>query len=351
MSEDIELDPLFDRSLNARLKRFSKRILESRYLLIALLIHALILIVFGGKVLFEAYQRVNLETDSIIAPSASTAPSQPPPAASELKNFDVKVTIPQNSKMSTKLATDKLDASFNVSTPEVQNAVSVSMEGIGMAGGGVGGGAGQGTGFANVKFFGISAGKATRIIFVADISASMNNGAAVGHPYSEVIREVSKAIQALTPDSQFNIVAFAKKGYAYKPKLVHASPQEKEKAIEWFKSVDPTLLIALRKTGKPDMIGDVVDAHLGTKADDALEQAIQMRPAMIMFVSDGIPTVKAGPDGLLKDVQKWQREHGTRIIINAVYYTTKTNSADGSDAKGFMTKLATENGGVFKLIE
>jgi len=128
MQENFELDPLFDSSFQARVKRSVTKLIETRYLLIALLIHALVLIVFGGKVLFEAYQRVSLESPSIIAPvqAATTVP----PSVSQEKTIDVKVNMPDTSSLSSKLATDKLSASFNIATPDIQTSVSIAMEGI-----------------------------------------------------------------------------------------------------------------------------------------------------------------------------------------------------------------------------
>jgi len=349
VKENLELDPLFDQSFDARLKRFFKRILGSRYLLIALLIHVLILIIFGGKILFEAYQQVNLESDSIIAPHPGP-PSQPPPSSSEIKTYDVKVTVPQNSSLMNKLATDKLSVDFNVATPEVQNSISVSMEGIGV-GTGSGSGTGNGSGFANVSFFGIS-GKASKVIFVADISASMNKGEKVGRPYESVIKEVAKGMSNLTEANEFNIITFAKQAYPYKPKLVRATPQEKEQAIEWFKKLTPSVLRQLKETGKPDMIGDVTDAHLGSRADLALEEALKMKPAMIMFISDGIPTglKERGAPGLIDDVTKWRMKYSSQTSINTVFYKT-SNSEKGPECKDFMTKLANQNGGQFRPVE
>jgi len=347
MPANLELDPLFDMSLKARIRRVLRKILNSHYLLIAVMIHVLILIIFGGKVLFEAFQQVNLESDSIIAPHQGTS-SPPPPSGSEVKTFDVKVAIPQNSKLTNKLAIDKLSPEFNVAAPEIQSSVSVSMEGIGSVGGS-GSGNGTGSGFASINFFGIS-GNASKIIFLVDISTSMTNGIKIGHPYEEIINEVSKGLAGLNEQLEFNIIAFARKNFSYKPALVRATSSEKQNAIEWFKKLNPMFVLELRKAGKPDVLEGVMDAHLGTRADLALEQALQMKPATIMFISDGTPVVKGGPDVLIENVKKWQTQFGSKTVINTVFYKT-SNSENSTECKDFMTKLAKGNSGKFRSIE
>src|SRR4051812_26479953 len=100
MSEDLNLDPMFDRSIQARTKRFVRSLLNSRYFLVAFLIEGLLLILFGGHVLFERYARVSMESDSIIAPTAVSTPVPPPSSAQPEKTFDVKVAMPKTTPLS-----------------------------------------------------------------------------------------------------------------------------------------------------------------------------------------------------------------------------------------------------------
>jgi len=248
MHENLELDPLFDASINAKTKRFIKKVLGTRYLLVALLIHALILIVFGGKVLFEAYQRVNLESDALIAPHHGPV-SVPLPNVPQEKQFEVKVVIPEGSSARTKLATDKLSTDFNVVTPEIQNTVSISMEGI-SSGSGSGTGNGSGSGFTNIKFFGIS-GEANSVIFLIDVSKTMANL----NDYSLVEKEFAKVVRGLGDKNRFNVITFASTAYPFKENVVGAEKEAKEEAISWLKKLNPVLYKA--ENFKNDTVGDI----------------------------------------------------------------------------------------------
>lgn len=147
MENEFNLDPLFDRSPRARAKRMIGRLLNTRFLLIAILLHALVLIIFGGNVLFEKYAKVNLESSNLIAPSAAPAYT-PPPSGGREQKFDVSIKPVEMAKQETRLATEKLASSFNVQIPDVLTphaAVPTDMA-ASLTGSGSGRGMGQGAG-------------------------------------------------------------------------------------------------------------------------------------------------------------------------------------------------------------
>lgn len=342
MAEDLNLDPMFDRSFQARVKRFVRGLLNSRYFLVAFLIEGLILIIFGGHVLFERYQKVNLESDSLIAPTAVSTPVPPPSAAQPEKNFDVKVAMPKTTPIN-RLATDKLSAAFNVAAPDIQNTVSVSM---GAAAGSGSGSGGAGAGFANVSFFGIS-GRASTVAYVVDISGSMKGGSKFGRSFRDIEREVERGIRALTPSNEFSIIVFGGGARSYKPQLTAATLVEKDQSLKWLHGLNPENDETKYPKGS--------DPHAGTHAHKGLEMAFQHKAALINFVSDGSPNgVPGGGNAIQKIldmVKGWQAEATPRATVNAVFFKTGSTDAENNKAKEFMENLAKQNGGVFKPIE
>lgn len=133
MAEDSELDPLFDMSPQARLKRFIKRVINTRYLFIAFLIHAGALVIFGGKVLFEAIQtKGEFQSESEVLVATPPGPPPPPPTSPPTEQtFDVKVSsASQSQRVTTRIATSKLSAEFNVPPPDVPMVVSTDAVGF-----------------------------------------------------------------------------------------------------------------------------------------------------------------------------------------------------------------------------
>jgi len=320
MSTDPELDPLFDVSLQAKGRRFFKSLLSSQFFLIALMIHLLILILFGSKILFEAYQQVNLESSTLIAPHSG--PPSPPPASSEAKSYDVKVAIPQDSKLTNKLAINKLSNEFNVATPEIRSSVSGSFEGMGSMGGG--GGNGTGDGFAKVNFFGVQA-NINNIVFLLDTSLSMNGKKA----YAKIEDELSKAIKGLNSQNKFNVFVFNSDTESVFPNMTSATEDAKKKAIDFFLERSP-----LRRGKNPPG---------GTRPDLCLQTALKWKPEMIMLLSDTAKTwsTKVEPLELLRLTrEEWNNNKSTKI--NTICFDP---GGGVKPALAWMQDLAKQNGG------
>jgi hypothetical protein len=359
MKTNLELDPVFDASPQARVKRLAKKILETRFLMIALLLHVVVLIIFGGKILFENYQKVSLESNSLLAPKSSDASPIPPPSSAAESKVDVKVDMPKNSQSMNKLATTKLSENFNVATPDIQNNVSISMDsGISTGGAGGGGGAGVGTGggtgLANVNFFGIKS-QTKNIVLCIDASASMGRGQKVGHTYKEVIKQAQLCLSTLSRDNEFNIILIRGHAISLRSKMIKGIPSEIKKAIDWLTRFDPennTTTMDDREfvyEGKP-----INKNNGGTRVDLVLEKAIGLKPDVIMLISDGMLSFPDGLDAegasdwLMAIVKKEQSKHGVKIPINTIYYRTLS---DDENAKAYLKRLARDTKGEFKDIK
>lgn len=113
MPDNFELDPLLDTSPRARLKRLVKRVVNTRYLFIALLIHVIALALLGGRVVFEAIQlKGDFKSDGVLV---GGSPSLPTPPSIPQKQIDVTVSVQPLDKRATEtIATQKSSATFNV---------------------------------------------------------------------------------------------------------------------------------------------------------------------------------------------------------------------------------------------
>lgn len=201
--------------------------------------------------------------------------------------------------------------------------------------GGLGKGAmGRIGGTSTVKFFGKDT-QVQAVVFVVDISGSMISGAKSAKTYEELEDEVKRVIRRLDSRTLFGIVAFSRDASLYKPELVAATGDEKQRAINWLRKQSPVEMT--RTTDE-----DEKQKHHGTRADKGLEAAFNLKPDTIFFVSDGEPT-GANPAAVLKMVTQWQKPREKPVSINAVAYL-----ADGGQK--FMGDLAKQNGGTFREI-
>jgi hypothetical protein len=335
---DLEMDQAFDRSPQARIRRFTRKILDARFTMIALLLHILILLIFGGKIIFEAVTKVEIVGQLPSAPKG--VPNQPiaPNVPKPQKPIEVQVTAPKTVQKSL-LATDKLSADFTVTMPDLPMTTGLPMEGFSPGGGG-GGGAG-GPGLAAIKFFNITT-EANSIMFMVDISQTM----ADKDDYSDVEREFAKSLRALKDDNLFNVVTFAKTAYAFRDAMTPATIQNKEAAITWLRRLNP---VKFKINNWGPAVNGIERFHLGTHAHLAIPIAFEQKPDMMIFISDGEVNGMAKSD-ILAMVQQHQNKMSKRISINVACY--KSNEGDKTrEWVDFMQKLAKQNNGQFTWID
>jgi hypothetical protein len=169
--------------------------------------------------------------------------------------------------------------------------------------------------------------------------------AASGENFSRleyVQRELCAAIDAqLGKKTFFNIISFSDGVTPWRKKLVEASPAERKAAKEFVKKLEPK--------------GE-------TNAFDALETAFSDHTVdTIYFLTDGFPTTcscknqkHANTNEILGEVRKWNatRHVSLHCIAFLAGDGAKFNIVeDKGMSRDFMKRLATENGGTYRVFE
>lgn len=181
--------------------------------------------------------------------------------------------------------------------------------GVGTGGEGVKVGAEQGVGFFGTR------GNAKSVVFVVDMSGSMENGR-----FIRAQQELVKSIHQLHVTQKFYVIFFNKHAVPLffpspAPDLVVATPLMKRKATRW---------IIERHTG------------LGTEPQEAFIMALALKPEVIYFLTDG------DFDGKCRDLVKEKNKAGT------VIHTIALQNKDGIP---LLEAIASDNKGVFKFIK
>lgn len=149
------------------------------------------------------------------------------------------------------------------------------------------GGFGSGRGY-----YGIAIG-AKRVVFVLDISRSMENGNRIG----AAKRELVAAIESLTDDVLFGIIFFDRAAHVWSRDLQPAAERIKNQAINAVQAQE---------------------TRGGTSSYDALEAAFQLDPEAIYFVSDGEPRTGkiVDPAAIVNAVS--QINHVRRVSVHTI---------------------------------
>jgi Ca-activated chloride channel family protein len=159
------------------------------------------------------------------------------------------------------------------------------------------------------------------IIFILDTSGSMS-----GEKIEKAKAALKFGVESLSANDRFNIISFSGEEHLMKANLIEAGAAGKQAGLKFIEN--------LRAEG-------------GTNINDALVAAFKQfqssdRPAMIVFLTDGLPTV--GPTDvkqIVKNVAEANRA-GVRLFSFGVGYDVNTNLLD---------KLSSDNRGVSDYIE
>ncbi len=159
------------------------------------------------------------------------------------------------------------------------------------------------------------------IIFVFDTSGSMS-----GEKIEQAKAALKFGVQSLSPRDRFNIISFSGEEHLMKSSLIEANPGAKSDAAAFIER--------LRAEG-------------GTNINDALIAAFKQfqnsdRPKMIVFLTDGKPTVGATDEKLIARNTVEANRAQVRLFSFGVGYDLNTNLLD---------KLATEHRGANDYIE
>jgi Ca-activated chloride channel family protein len=139
------------------------------------------------------------------------------------------------------------------------------------------------------------------VVFVLDKSGSMK-----GEKIEQARGALAYCVESLNDDDRFNIVLFSTNVTSYHDGLVTATRGEKKKALKFIEDIE---------------------ARGGTDINEALESALDMpaskNPRMIVFLTDGLPTVgETDIDRILSNLRK--RNDTVRIFPFGVGYDVNT---------------------------
>ncbi len=214
----------------------------------------------------------------------------------------------------------------------------------------------KGTAFAGIPT------TSTRVIFIIDVSASMDDlvterkkfrdGGYPSFRKIDIVRtELLNTINSLDGTTYFNVVAFAKKVKPWKRWLTKGTILNKTSALSWTKRLEP---LGVVKAGGFGVSTEDDSGKTNTYA--ALMTAFDLDPAKglvitgrgdkkppkldtIYFLTDGRPSIGkfTDTDDILREVKKINEVRGV------VIHTISIGEFDAS----FMKRLASQNGGVF----
>ena len=160
------------------------------------------------------------------------------------------------------------------------------------------------------------------IVFVLDTSGSMADEGKMEKARAALLF----GVRSLRSEDRFNVINFAGEEHLMSSELVQADTAGKARGVDFINQLRP--------------VG-------GTNINGALTAALKMfeqgdRPRLVVFVTDGLPTV--GETNIDRIVENARRERvaGTRLFTFGVGYDVNTALLD---------KLAADNGGVAEYVE
>jgi len=147
------------------------------------------------------------------------------------------------------------------------------------------------------------------VIFVLDTSGSMKDN----NKIEQAKKALEFCIRSLRKEDRFNLITFSADVRPFKSVLQEVTPAIQDEAVKWVKDIE---------------------ARGGTNIDEALQNALGMvdasakRPCMVVFLTDGMPTVgEQNPENILKNIAQ-KNSANTRIFTFGVGYDVNTHLLD-----------------------
>ncbi len=158
------------------------------------------------------------------------------------------------------------------------------------------------------------------IFFLLDTSGSMK-----GKKLSQAKDALAFCLRGLNPQDRFNLVAFSTGLETFSAEPLTAGSGEIERAADFLQG--------LKASG-------------GTNIHDALQEVLRQinssaRPTMIIFLTDGLPTVGLTDTDKILEKARRANERRARIFVFGVGYDVNTH---------FLDRLSTENGAVSEYV-
>jgi len=150
------------------------------------------------------------------------------------------------------------------------------------------------------------------VTFVLDTSGSMK-----GEKLIQAKDALEFCIESLNPEDRFNVIRFSTDIQRFTPELVAASRENRADAIDFV---------------------DEMAARGGTNINDALISAIEdgentSRPHMIVFITDGEPTVGEIDNGIIVKNVTGENDGNARIFVFGVGEDINTHLLDNISGK------------------
>ena len=180
--------------------------------------------------------------------------------------------------------------------------------------------AGMGAGEATVQVFGTN-GKGTKFVFVFDRSDSMNENGRIRMAKAELVR----SLESLKDGHQFNIIFYNHNYQIWRPgrRLIFASEAEKRAAERFIEDIT---------------------AFVGTHHFQPLKEAIDHRPDVIFFLTDG--ELQDGPT--LAELEALSRANSRGTQINVIQFGSGGYTDSESPA---LKQLAEQNHGQYRYVK
>ncbi|CAM3144174.1 hypothetical protein [Rariglobus hedericola] len=189
---------------------------------------------------------------------------------------------------------------------------------------GVGSGSGLGRGFMSMSFLGVTNQRASKVVFVVDISAGLMDIRKGGFRAFEILRtEISRLISTLPPSAQFNVVFFDDKNIRlFASELQPATVANKTTFFEWIKPINATLqTLGTRaipassprwKYEPPERLKLDPDYH-PSQWVNALNAALEQQPETVFLITGS--SWPGRKDAVLSaaDILKKQKEHEAHL--------------------------------------
>ncbi len=137
------------------------------------------------------------------------------------------------------------------------------------------------------------------VVYVLDTSGSMQ-----GPKIEQARKALIFGVRSLRPNDRFNILAFSSGVHPFRDGLIDATGASREAAVEWISALE---------------------ANGGTNIEDALGTALQLRPddarpAMVVFLTDGLPSIGERDTGRLVARVKNANVSKARVFTFGVGY-------------------------------
>ncbi len=268
--------------------------------LLSIGIHAGLIFLFAGVVVFQYFKR---------APVQFRTPPTPQVQRIEPRKLEYKVRMQEQQKKSGRpTVSPRLTSTAlgSISLPQVKttikptpnkvlsNLTSFGGNGLGDGFGGGTGTGGLGLGMSAVTFFGIK-DRGERIAFLVDASKSMlEDERGGGYGYEAVKKELVRMVQGLSEATFFNIIIFEKGVDVYQPKMTLAGPEAKARVEKWIAPYNSDfknqVYGTLQNNYTPQL--KIEGARGGTtRMDLAIAAACEMGADTVFLITDGTPRI------------------------------------------------------------